>query len=141
MKTMFNSFILMFIIGILPCEILNGQYLVGKQANEIKTIMNNEYKRFKLNTTDKNTAFKYLKYENKINEITILFFLDENDTCKLVRMMYDYSNINDVLDDLENNHTKIDNNNYECLVDDKKVSVELTEDQWFFTLTVRKKKE
>lgn len=117
-----------------------GQYLVGKHVDEIKQIIKNEHKLLKLNTTNVNKAYNYLKYEDKINEITVLFFLDETNHCKMVRMMYDYSNINDVLTFLKSDMKKTGLKEYEYKIDKKTLSVVLSEDDWFFTVTAKEKK-
>ena len=86
-----------------------------------------------------NTAYKYLKYEDRINEITALFFLDDEDNCKLVRIMYDYSNINDVTNFIKENMVEVGDNKYEYKPFNKPLTIDLSEDEWFFTLTVKAK--
>lgn len=124
------------------CNRTDAQYLIGKHAKDIISIMKTdpEYRYLKLNTTDKNKSFKYLKYEDRINQITVLFFLDDNNNCKMIRMMYDYSNINDVLEKMDKELDKITDKKYECKIDGKTLTVDLKEDEWFFTVTVREKK-
>lgn len=117
----------------------NAQYYVGKQASEIKSLIKKDNPYLKLNTTDVNKVYKYLKYEDRINEITALFFLDEKDKCKMVRIMYDYSNINDVIKFLEENMEKVAENKFEYKPYDKPLLVEMSEGDWFFTLTIKAK--
>ncbi|MCG8698217.1 MAG: hypothetical protein MI922_09195 [Bacteroidales bacterium] len=120
----------------------DAQYLIGKHAKDIISIMKTdpEYRYLKLNTTDKNKSFKYLKYEDRINQITVLFFLDDDNNCKMIRMMYDYSNINDVLEKMNKELEKVDDKRYEYKIDGKTLTLDLQEDEWFFTVTVREKK-
>lgn len=116
-----------------------AQFYVGKHADEIKELIKKEYPYLKLNTTDVNTVYKYLKYEDRINEITALIFLDEDDKCKMVRVMYDYANINDVFDYINKNMVKVGENKYEFSPYRKRLTVDMSEGDWFFTLTVKAK--
>ena len=117
----------------------NAQNYIGMHKDQIMQVMKENQKSFKLNTGAVNTYYKYLKYEDKISEITILYFLSDNDTCTLVRKMCDYSNINDVLADLKNTYTTIGNNRWEYTDKGKTYLVTLSEEDWFFTVTTRLK--
>ena len=116
-----------------------AQFYIGKHSDDIKEIIKEEHPYFKLNTSDVNTAYKYLKYEDRINEITALLFLDEEDKCKMVRIMYDYANINDVLDYIKKNMEKVGENTYEFTPYNERLTVAMKEEDWFFTLTVKAK--
>ena len=116
-----------------------GQNFIGMQKSEIIEVMKDSQKNFKLNTSYVNPHYNYLKYEDPINEITVLFFLSDEDECKMIRKMYDYSNINDVEKELNENYTKVEKNKWEYRQLLQKYSVELTEGDWFFTVTIKKK--
>jgi hypothetical protein len=107
---------------------------------EIREEMKESHKRFRLNTSAVNTHYKYLKYENKISEITILFFLSDDDHCTLVRKMCDYSNIIEVIEELNKNYKAVDKNSWEYVVEKKTYLVTLVEEEWYFTVTTRLKK-
>jgi hypothetical protein len=116
-----------------------SQNYIGMHKDEIIATMKDSQKNFKLNTSYVNPHYNYLKYEDPINEVTILYFLSEEDKCKLIRKMYDYSNINDVEKELNENYTKVGKNKWEFRELLQKYSVELTEGDWFFTVTIKKK--
>lgn len=134
-KLLFTS--LWAILLAFPSIHLNGQYYVGCHKDEIKLLMKENHKLLKLNTTNVNRSFNYLKYEDKINEITVLFFLSDNDVCTMVRMMYDYMNINDVEDFLKTQTRKIGENKYLYKFNKKWLLLEMDEGEWFFTVSVR----
>lgn len=116
-----------------------SQNFIGMSKSEILLEMKRSHRNFNLNTTNVNPHYNYLKYEDPINEITILYFLSDKDECKLVRKMYDYSNINIVEKELNEKYTKVDDNKWEYKQLLQKYSVELTEGEWFFTVTIKKK--
>lgn len=129
-----------FSIGALSTRQLYAQHFIGLHETEIKEVMKESHKKFRLNTSAVNPHYKYLKYEDKINEITMLFFLSEENRCTLVRKMCDYSNIIDVIEELNNNYKAIDKNSWEYVVRKKTYLVSLVEEEWYFTVTTRLKK-
>jgi hypothetical protein len=114
-------------------------HFVGLQKNEIKRIMSDEYSQLKLNTSNVNRAYNYLKYEDFVNEITVLFFLSDNDECKRIRLMSDYSNLSDVLNLLNSYYEIIGKNKWKYSVGKKNYAVNLDEGDWFFTVTIKNK--
>ena len=82
-----RSFILITIIlqiGILRAAPAFSQHFIGMHESTIKEVMKETHKTFRLNTSTVNPHYKYLKYEDNINEVTLLFFLSEYDDCTLV---------------------------------------------------------
>jgi len=138
MRALIRIAFLIFMVYFFSAD-LYSQNFVGMHKDEIIKVMNASQKSFKLNTSDVNPHYNYLKYEDKINEITILYFLSDENECTLVRKMYDYSNINDVLQELNEKYKKTGKNTWEYKYLIQKYSVELTEGEWFFTVTIKKK--
>jgi len=125
------------------CYMFNGDSsffstnYIGKPKAEIVKNMTESFKTFKLNTSNINKTYNYLKYEDKIQEITVLFFLSDENKCKMVRYMSDYSNINDVLEEINLKYSKIDTNNWKYNSNDKYYIVNLEQGDWFFTVTIK----
>jgi putative IMPACT (imprinted ancient) family translation regulator len=117
-------------------ESIFSEHFIGKSKSEITQIVNEKYKSFKLNTAYINNAYNYLKYEDKIREITILFFLNEKDNCRMIRVMSDYSNLRDLHEELNTNYKKIKNNNWQYEAGGELYNVALEEGDWFFTITI-----
>lgn len=117
----------------------NAQNYIGLSKDEIIKEMSLSYKNFKLNTNTVNPYYKYLKFEDEIDEITILFFLSDDNICTMVRKMSDYANINDELDSLKQNCAQIGKNMWSCPAKGKKYQVTLEEGEWYFTLTTKQK--
>lgn len=108
--------------------------------NEISGVMKKQFPTFKLNSNATNDDYRYLKYEDKINEITTLFFLSDDDKCTMVRKMCDYSNINDELQVLNTKYQKAGKNTWTYSDAGKKYQVAMEEGEWFFTITTKLKK-
>ncbi|HJZ40257.1 MAG TPA: hypothetical protein VJ203_07820 [Bacteroidales bacterium] len=119
--------------------LLRGQTYIGMNKDEIAVQMKSEYPEFKPDKGAVNHTFKYLKYVDKITEQTILFFLAENDVCTYVRRISDYSNLNDMIGTLNNSYKKVDKNNWTYTQKGQAYTVNLTEDEWYFTVSYRKK--
>jgi hypothetical protein len=117
-----------------------AQNYIGMTKDDIIVEMNTSHKSFKLNTSNVNPYYKYLKYEDNINEITILFFLSENDKCTLVRKMCDYMNINEEIDDLNKKYKPIGKDKWSYTIKGKIYLVTLLEEEWYFTITTKQKK-
>jgi hypothetical protein len=96
-------------------------------------------RKFSLNRGVVNPHYNYLKYENSVDEITLIFFLGDDDICTLVRMICDYSNINDMLDHLNESYKSVSKGTWEEVKQGSVYTIQLTEDEWFFTITINKK--
>ncbi len=114
---------------------------MGMHKDQIIQTMKETQNNCKLNTDAVNTHYKYLKYEDRISEITILYFLNEDDKCALIRKMCDYSNINDVLAELNTTYKSTGKDTWEYTDGGKTYNIILSEEDWFFTVTTRVKEE
>jgi hypothetical protein len=117
-----------------------AQNFIGMHKSNIHEVVKKNYPGLKLNTSVVNHDYKYLKYEDKINEITMLFFLSEDDKCTLVRKMCDYSNINDELHDLNSQYKPAGKDEWTYEDAGKTYLVKLEEGEWYFTITTKLKK-
>jgi len=130
---------LLMLLSALVVE-LSAQNFIGMHKDNIKDLMKKSYPALKLNTNVVNHDYKYLKYEDKINEITVLFFLSDDDKCTLVRRMCDYANINDELQVLNSKYKPAGKNTWIYEDGGKKYLVTLEEGEWYFTITTKLKK-
>ncbi|MFO7656597.1 MAG: hypothetical protein R6W78_05985 [Bacteroidales bacterium] len=126
------SFFIAVITNVTP-----AQNYIGKHKDEIIRLMSQDLKNFKQNKDVINHTYKYLKYEDRISEQTILFFLSEDDHCTLVRWISDYSNINDLTARLDQKYTTAGKNAWAYAENGKKYMITLKEEEWFFTVTFR----
>jgi hypothetical protein len=133
MRTILIILVAAFVLD--SSEICNAQNFIGMHKDLIIKTMNETQKNLKLNTDVVNPHYNYLKYEDKINEITVLFFLSDKDCCTLIRKIYDYSNINDAIAELNKKYTSEGSDTWYYMDKEKKYCVVLKEEEWFFTVT------
>ncbi len=120
---------------------VNAQNFIGLHKDEIVALMKQTRKEFKLNTGVVNEKYNYLKYEDKISEQTVLYFLDQNDYCTYVRFISDYSNYNSAIEELNSKYTRKNENTWIYTDKDQKYIVSLEKEEWFFTINTKKKEE
>ena len=120
---------------------VNSQNYIGLHKDEIATLMKETQKEFKLNTGVVNKKYNYLKYEDKINEQTVLYFLDNNDYCTYVRLISDYANYISTIETLNTKYTRKNENTWVFMDKGKKYIVYLEKEEWFFTINTKKKEE
>ena len=138
-----NVFILNIVLLGLFFNLNNNSFFstnyIGKDKNAIIQYIKENHKTLKLNTTAVNNSYNYLKFEDRINEITVLFFLSSEDRCTLVRLMSDYSNINDMVAELNDLYASTAKNSWKFIEMGKEYLVNLEEGDWFFTITIKER--
>lgn len=118
---------------------LFSEQFIGQSKTNISESVSANFKSLKLNTGFINNTYNYLKYEDKISEITVLFFLNEKDVCSLVRIMADYSNLNDFKAELNTHYSKQTANSWKYVQNEKEYIVTMEEGDWYFTVTIKEK--
>ena len=135
-----NKVFVIFIFLIIADTVkVSSQNYVGLHKDEIIRLMSEKHRDFKLNKDVINRKFTYLKYEDKISEQTILYFLSDKGYCTLVRWMGDYSNINDMLSMLNKHYTKTGRNRWTYTRNGREYVINLEEGEWFFSVSFRQK--
>ncbi len=110
---------------------------IGIDEQEIRAELKMHQKGFKENTAFINNSYNYLKYEDSVSEITILFFLNDDNTCRMIRVMSSYSNYNDLLKELGNHYKSVDEKVWMYTIRDNNYQVKLEEGDWFFTISIQ----
>lgn len=139
LKKSLNIRIYILLFALLLSLQVSAQNFIGMHKNEIVKVMKETQKDFRLNTDVVNKKYNYLKFEDRINEQTILYFLDEDDNCTYVRFMSDYSNYNSVLDSLNNKYARKNDNTWKYTDKGNVYMVCMEKGEWFFTINIKKK--
>jgi hypothetical protein len=118
---------------------LKGQNYIGLSKNEIVNMMRKTNPGFDLDEGAVNKTYKYLKYVDKYNEETWLFFLSDKDLCVYTKLMSDYSNLDIRLKNLNEQYRK--EGDLKWTFNDKgfTYTIELKKEEWYFTIITRKK--
>jgi hypothetical protein len=115
-----------------------GQNLIGLDDIEIKKYAKENLKEFNLQNNT-NNSFRYLKYEDNINTQTLLFFLSDKSVCTEVRIICDLSLKNQKVRELDSMYSTAGDNIWIEKKNDKSYLIELIDEKWFFTITIKTK--
>jgi hypothetical protein len=111
-----------------------AQQVIGLPKEEVMKVIQEEYKNFALDNTSKNITFNYLKYIDKLNEQTLLCMLSEKDICTSVKLISDYMNLEERIDELNRLGTRLNDSTWTYLHNKQKFVVKLKKEEWFFSL-------
>ena len=116
-----------------------AQNYIGMQKDEIIKVMQKERPGFKLEKNAVNRSYNMIKFVDKISEQTMLFFLSEKNICTYVRWMSDYSNLTEIISELDRIYKKKDEKTWYYSDKNQDYVVRLEEGECFFTISIRKK--
>lgn len=84
-----------------------------------------------------NSTFKYLKYADKDESMTLLFFLNADSTCKSERFVCDKSLKTQMIKEYDSIYTRSGDDVWTETKKGKKYIIELKEEEWSFNVTIR----
>ncbi len=121
------------------CTLVKAQSMIGMTKLEIQERVKREYKEFRKDNTVVKQRFNYLKYVNGMRTRTwILHFTDE-DICKTSKLVCDYSEFDEVLEELTFEFQKVGDSQWEYIQDADTFQVSLIKQEWYFTLRETRK--
>ena len=115
------------------------QNFIGSSKDEIVKMMNEKNPGFSLDDGVVNNTYKYLKYVDKENEETWLFFLSDENICTHSKLISDFSNLQTRKDELNKEYKPAGENKWIFINKGTTYIVELKKEEWFFTITIKKK--
>ena len=131
---------LLLIILIASGTVAKGQSLIGLPKEEVKALVKEEHKEFRRDNSVVKQHFNYLKFVNGAKTRTwILYFTDE-DICKTSKLVCDYSEFDEVVEELSSSHEKVGDSMWEYHQEEKNIQVTLTKQEWYFTVRETLKK-
>ncbi len=129
--------LILFATGI----VANGQSLIGMRKERVKALVEMEHKEFRRDNSVVKQHFNYLKFVNGAKTRTwILYFTDE-DICKTSKLVCDYSDFDEVVEELSASHKKVGDSKWEYHQGNQAIQVTLTKQEWYFTVRETWKKE
>jgi hypothetical protein len=126
------SSVILFLIGMN----LNGQNLIGYSEKDIRQYMTDNQKNMTFQNFINNSTFKYLKYSDKDETVTILFFLNEQLVCKSMRFVCDKSIKANKIKELNSLYKKVADNEWIETENGKSYHIELKDEEWTFNITI-----
>ena len=115
---------------------LNGQNLIGYSAKDIRQYMDENQKSMTYQNFINNSTFKYLKYSDKYDTQTLLFFLNEQLVCKSIRLVCDKSLKKEKIKECNSLYKKTGDNQWTETKKGKRYLIEMKEEEWSFNVTI-----
>ena len=129
--------IILFTTGL----VAHGQSLIGMPKDRVEAVVELEHKEFRRDNSVVKQHFNYLKFVNGAKTRTwILYFTDE-DICKTSKLVCDYSDFDEVVEELSTSHEKVGDSKWEYQQGANAIQVTLTKQEWYFTVRETLKKE
>jgi len=117
----------------------SGQNLVGYKAEYIRNYMIE--KRSEMNQEKViNKSFRYLKYSDKYDTQTILFFLNPDSVCQNIRIVCNNSIRDSKIKELDSSYSKRGNNFWIDRQSGKDYYVRLEDEEWSFSINIEPEK-
>ena len=87
-----------------------------------------------------NNSFSYLKYSDKSDTQTILFFLSPDSVCKSIRSVCNKSIRSEKIKELDSLYSRSGENTWTDKKQGKSYRVKLIDDEWSFSVTIEPEK-
>ena len=123
------------------CISIQAQTMIGMSKEEVRARVKNEHREFRKDNTVVKQRFNYLKYVNGIKTRTWILYFTDDDICKTTKLVCDYSEYDEVVEDLSKAHDKVDESKWEYTQDQETFEVTLTKQEWYFSVRETKKEE
>lgn len=115
---------------------LIGQNLIGYSEKDIRQYMVENQKSMTFQNFINNSTFKYLKYTDRAETKTLLFFLNEQLVCKSIRLVCDKSLKTEKIKECNSLYKKTGDNLWTETKKGKSYLIEMKEEEWSFNVTI-----
>lgn len=115
--------------------ILSAQNLIGYKENEIRKYMSENMKELSLNKVT-NSKFTYLKYSDRSESYTTLFFLGPDLVCKSIRIICDEEAKAKKIKEFNSFYKRTGENHWIDRKDGKEYQIILVDNEWSSTITI-----
>lgn len=131
----------LIILGLLltACTVISAQSMVGMTKEEIKVVLKREHKEFRRDNSIVKQQFNYLKYVNGLRTKTWILYFTDDDICKTSKLVCDYSEYDDILEDLHDAYQKVGEDSWEYSSGADTFSVNLIKGEWYFSVRETRK--
>ncbi len=121
--------------------LLFGQTMVGLSKEEVIATVKKDHKEFRRDDSVIKQRFNYLKYVNGPRTKTWIVYFNDQDICRTSKIVCDYSDYNNMLEDINSRYRNTGELQWEFQVDSDTITVELVKLEWYFTIKETKKKQ
>jgi hypothetical protein len=132
---------ILLVLLIATGTVVKGQSYIGMPKERVNALVKQEHKEFRRDNSVVKQHFNYLKFVNGAKTRTwILYFTDE-DICKTSKLVCDYSDFDDVVEELSTAYNKVGDSRWEYLLRGQTIEIALTRQEWYFTVRESLKKD
>ena len=117
----------------------HGQNLIGMGAKEIKKYMSSNKSEMMLEKVS-NKSYNYLKYSDRNEDQTMLFFLSPDSVCRNIRIVCNNSMKSIKIKELDSVYRRNGDNSWIDTRAGKNYMVMLKEDNWTFSIIIEPEK-
>lgn len=122
------------------CCGLQAQSVIGMSKPDVEELVKKQHREFRRDNTIVRQQFNYLKYVNGLKTRTWIIYFNDEDTCRSSKLVCDYSEFEDVVGELSGAYGKVGDSLWEySLPSGETVRVELTRQEWYFSVRESKK--
>ena len=111
-----------------------AQSLIGLPKEEVSRRVNMYYRDFRKDNLVVRQHFNYLKYVNGTRTRTWILYFTDDDICNLSKLVCDYSEYDNVMDDLNSTYSKVGEFTWEHRRDNQVSQITLTKQEYYFTV-------
>jgi len=135
MKNLIITFALFFV-----SSAMMGQNLIGKSVDDVKKSMKKLYPALSCDDSNLKSLHSTLKFTDKDDLKTLMFFFDESKKCEMSKFMLDNSLLKNSLDTLNKKYDYKGSLKWIESSKGKQYEIILQKNEWFFTLIIQNKK-
>lgn len=119
---------------------LKGQSMIGLTKEEVRVMVKNKHKEFRKDHSVVSQHYNYLKYVNGLRTRTWILYFTDKDICKSSKLICDYGEFDEVLEELNEAYEKIGDSEWAYKLKRDMIHVTLTRQEWYFTVREARKK-
>jgi len=119
---------------------LNGQSMIDLSKEEVRVIVKDKHMEFRRDKSVVNQRFNYLKYVNGLRTRTWIIYFTDEDICRSSKLVCDYGEYDEVLEELNETHEKVGESEWSYLLEGDSIQVILARQEWYFTVREARKK-
>jgi hypothetical protein len=113
---------------------ITDRSLIGESKEEVSRRINMYYKEFRKDNMVVKQHFNYLKYVNGMRTKTWILYFNEKDVCHLSKLICDYSEYDNVLEQLNVAYRKIGESKWEFARGSQINVITLIKQEYYFTV-------
>jgi len=119
---------------------LKGQTMIDLSKEEVRVIVKEKHMGFRRDKSVVNQRFNYLKYVNGLRTRTWIFYFTDEDTCRSTKLVCDYGEYDDVLEEINDSYEKVGESEWSYELGSDTIQVILARQEWYFTVREARKK-